>query len=375
MDGPRHHYAALDGVRGFAALSVMVYHLGHWLDVPGLAVNSGLAVDLFFCLSGYVLSLSYGGRMVGAGSLSMGQFFRRRLVRLMPVIVVATLIGAAYVISRGRLNGTDIPHAAIFMAVVLALLNLPYPWAPHALGGPQVFPLNGPQYSLFLELFINLYWWSLRRVDQRYLAIGMIASCVPLLYVTGLGGDVPATFWSGLPRVGASFFIGVALYRLAPSCPAFMVHSAVFVTCMGIMAILFLWPVEVPRGVEMIWITVFSPLLVLSGARVRLSPGLARLSLWGGEISYPLYALHYPVFCWVNGLFQAATHHRMPMVEMPLVGITVLGVSLAVLKGIDEPVRARLSRRRGGAEATAPRGRAAYPVAGAGVTAPARNER
>lgn len=375
MAGPRHHYAALDGVRGFAALSVMVYHLGHWLDVPGLAVNSGLAVDLFFCLSGYVLSLSYGGRMTGAGSLSMGQFFRRRLVRLMPVIIVATLLGGAYVISRGRMNGADISPMVILAAVALALLNLPYPWAPHAIGGPQVFPLNGPQYSLFLELFINLFWWFLRRVDQRYLAAAMIALCIPLLYFTGLGGDVPATFWSGLPRVGASFFLGVASYHLAPVLPAFLLRPSVFAACMCIMAVLFMWPVDVPRGVAMIWITVLSPLLVMSGARVRLSPVSARISLWGGEISYPLYALHYPVFCWVNGLFQAATHQRIPMVEMPLVGMVVPVVSLAVLKGIDEPVRARLSRRRGGGDATAPTGHASYPMAGATVAASARNER
>ncbi|AXY23699.1 O-acetyltransferase OatA [Komagataeibacter saccharivorans] len=373
MEGPRHHYAALDGVRGFAALSVMIYHLGHWLGVPGLAVNSGLAVDLFFCLSGYVLSLSYGQRMTGPKALSTGQFFYRRLVRLMPVIIVATAIGAIYVMARGYLNGALIPHGALFLAVILALTNLPYLDAPHAIGGPQVFPLNGPQYSLFLELFINLFWWLTRRMDQRYLAPVLIVLCIPALYMYGLGGDIPGTFWIGLPRVGASFFIGVALYRFAPVVPPFLTRPYMFVLCMGGMVFLFFWPAEIPRGMVMIWIVLFSPLLVISGARVRLSPGLARLSLWGGEISYPLYALHYPVFCWVNGLFQAMTHKRMPGVEMPLIGILAVLVSFAVLKGIDEPVRAFLSRRRGhdGKPMVGP----SYPVTGAAVSTPLRTER
>ena len=371
MDAPRHHYAALDGVRGFAALSVMIYHLGHWLDVPGLAVNSGLAVDLFFCLSGYVLSLSYGTRMTGARSLSMARFFYRRLVRLMPVVVVATVLGGGYVILRAHLNGGGVSYAALSVAVVLALLDLPYLFAPRDIGGPQVFPLNGPQYSLFLELFINLFWWMTRSLDQRLLASAVVGVCLPLVWMTGLGGDVPATFWSGFPRVGASFFIGVALYRFAPVIPAVISGVPMFITCLCLMLVLFFWPGVASRGVEMAWIAIFSPLLVISGARVRMPPPLARLSLWGGEISYPLYALHYPVFCWVNGLFQATAHARIAMVEIPLVFVMVIAVSVFVLRKVDEPIRRMLSHR----PPDAPRGRS-YPVVGeASVVMPAHNER
>ncbi|WP_075631873.1 acyltransferase family protein [Novacetimonas hansenii] len=372
MDAPRHHYAALDGVRGFAALSVMIYHLGHWLDVPQLAVNSGLAVDLFFCLSGYVLSLSYDTRMTGSRGLSMGQFFSRRLVRLMPVVVVATVLGGAYVILRAYLNGGDVPYAALCVALVLALLDLPYLFAPHEIGGPQVFPLNGPQYSLFLELFINLLWWMTRRLDQRLLAVAMVGVCLPLVWVTGLGGDVPATFWSGFPRVGASFFMGVALYRFAQVIPAAISGVSMFMTCFCLMLVLFFWPGVASRGVEMAWIAIFSPLLVISGARIRMPAALTRLSLLGGEVSYPLYALHYPVFCWVNGLFQAMVHARVAIVEIPLVFVMAIMVSVFVLKKVDEPVRRMLSHR---SPPNAPGGRS-YPVVGeASAVMPVHNER
>ncbi|PYD48456.1 acyltransferase family protein [Novacetimonas pomaceti] len=376
MGAPRHHYAALDGVRGFAALSVMIFHLGHWLDVPGLAVNSGLAVDLFFCLSGYVLSLSYGTRMMGQGSLSMGQFLFRRLVRLMPVIVVATVIGAAYVLSRGHLNGEVASYGVFLTAVLLSLLDIPYLSAPRVIGGPQVFPLNGPQYSLFLELFINLFWWATRRIDQRYLSLAIIVICLPLVGIYGLGGDVPATFLSGFPRVGASFFIGVALYRFAPSIPAVMTGRITFVASLSVMALLFFWPYAVSRGVELAWIAVFSPLLVISGARVRLSSGLSRISLLGGELSYPLYALHYPVFCWVNGLFQATMHARMAQIEAPLVLVMAIAISFGVLKGIDEPLRQVISSRYPGkiaaVRAPAP---VVYPVGETSIAISARQER
>jgi hypothetical protein len=61
-----HHdnrFAALDGMRGLAAIFVLLFHLGQWQYRPTLAANAGLAVDFFFTLSGYVLALAYAGRL------------------------------------------------------------------------------------------------------------------------------------------------------------------------------------------------------------------------------------------------------------------------------------------------------------------------
>jgi Acyltransferase family len=82
----REHYTALDGLRGFAAISVVLFHIGHWLDAPLLAANSGLAVDFFFCLSGFVLALAYDRRF--RAGLSNFQFIRIRLIRLMPLTIL-----------------------------------------------------------------------------------------------------------------------------------------------------------------------------------------------------------------------------------------------------------------------------------------------
>jgi peptidoglycan/LPS O-acetylase OafA/YrhL len=97
---------ALDGLRGFAAISVLIFHMGLWLNIPSLAPNSYLAVDLFFCLSGYVLPLAYQHRM---DSLPTLLFLRIRLVRLMPLIVLATAISASYMVFafRKRFAGED----------------------------------------------------------------------------------------------------------------------------------------------------------------------------------------------------------------------------------------------------------------------------
>ena len=94
----RNHYAALDGLRGVAAFSVLLYHLGHWLNKPFLASNAGLAVDFFFCLSGYVLSVAYRARL--DSGMPATTFMRIRLIRLMPMIVIGTLFSSGYLAVR-----------------------------------------------------------------------------------------------------------------------------------------------------------------------------------------------------------------------------------------------------------------------------------
>jgi peptidoglycan/LPS O-acetylase OafA/YrhL len=72
---------------------------------------------------------------------------------------------------------------------------------------------------------------------------------------------------------------------------------------------------------------------------------MKRLSLLGGELSYPIYALHYPIFCWVNGAYQSVVTCRELAVEGPLVfGCVVVG-SYVALRMYDEPVRRWLDRR------------------------------
>src|SRR5215471_3201251 len=113
----REHYATLDGLRGFAALSVVLFHFGHWMHKPALAANSHLAVDFFFCLSGFVLPLAYEERF--RTTLTPLQFLRIRLIRLMPLIMLATLVSALYVLFRSHVNGIFVSHGELLVGPLL----------------------------------------------------------------------------------------------------------------------------------------------------------------------------------------------------------------------------------------------------------------
>jgi peptidoglycan/LPS O-acetylase OafA/YrhL len=340
----KRHYASFDGLRGFAALSVFVYHLGHWLNAPFLGTNAGLAVDFFFCLSGYVLPAAYQRRSV---DVTVIDFMKIRLVRLMPLIVLGIVISVSYVLLRNQVAGPVAPLSSLGLATMLGLLNLPYFGAPHALGGPEIFPLNGPQYTLFLELVVNAVWWTLlrkMRADRLWLWVGLAMISFICLCFTGLGGDLPDTFWSGFPRVFASFFAGVALFHADHRLPAWQGFHAVFWVLIVAMIALFYFPAQASLPTQLVWVALGSPLLVLTGSRVRLPPKLGAVCLLGGALSYPIYCLHYPLFCWLNGLYRARFGAQNIAIEGP--AIVVIGVLAGYMLMVfyDEPLRDLLTK-------------------------------
>ena len=111
------------------------------------------------------------------------------------------------------------------------------------------------------------------------------------------------------------------------------------------MAALFFWPSPSTPAVTLAWIAIVSPLLVFTGAGAMIGGLPRRLCLWTGALSYPIYALHYPIFCWLNGTVQTATHKQVPALEVPLAFATIVAVSAVALVAYDEPLRAALSRR------------------------------
>ena len=88
-------YEILDGLRGVAALMVVLFHIFEtYSKGPAFQiVNHGyLAVDFFFVLSGFVVGYAYDDRW---DRMSTWGFFKRRLTRLHPMVIAGTLVGAA----------------------------------------------------------------------------------------------------------------------------------------------------------------------------------------------------------------------------------------------------------------------------------------
>jgi len=337
------HHPALDGIRGVAAVSVLLFHLERWLDVPGLAANGNLSVDMFFTLSGFVLALAYSQR---ADAMNLWAFLLMRAVRLMPLIVLATVIGFSYLLLKASWQASDIVYSTLLIALFTGALNIPFFWAPSNIGGPQLFPLNGPQFSLFLEVVANAVWWTVRFGPQISIAAATFIVSATCVFIFGIGGDTTDTFWLGLAHVGSSFSIGVLLFHLdrmvllrKPQ-----IFSVLFWCLTGLMVLLFYIPFEATFPLKLVWKFALAPALVWTGSGVKMSAVQASLTKYLGDLSYPIYALHYPIFCWVNGILQALTGTKNALVEVPLVVLTVIAGSHIALQFFDKPVRRSLSR-------------------------------
>ena len=337
---PRHsHFGALDAMRGLAAGIVVLYHLGHWLGIPWLAVNGRLAVDFFFCLSGFVISLAYGKSE--ARELTFAAFARIRMIRLVPMIWLGCLLSAAYLTSRVTLRGETNLYGSLNLAFVLNMLSLPFFGAPTEVGGPQVFPLNGPQYSLLLEILVNLIWFPFRERSSIVTATVTSMFCFSIIGMVGLGGDTTETFLSGLPRVAASFSAGVLIYHLRNRHPTLFVGQA-GLACFIVASLIFVGILFIPsvltRSGEIVTVMFIAPSIVFFGSGVAVPSSAAGSCFVLGEISYPVYALQYPLFCWINGAVKSAKLSGF-IVESAFFGFAVIFGSWAALYLIDRPIR------------------------------------
>ncbi|MEL7103662.1 MAG: acyltransferase, partial [Pseudomonadota bacterium] len=212
-------YASLDGLRGLAAFAVVFFHLANWTDTVNFVPRGDLAVDFFFCLSGFVMAHAYGDRI--GKDYGLRQFALTRLIRLYPMMALSVLVAAAYFLSKFLLSSDEVTLSDVLLASTLGLFVLPYLGESLALSGPlEVFPINGPLWSLFYELLINLAWAAAFAVLTLRRVIGFGVACAALLLVAGLAhgdlllGDRTVDFFWGIPRVGVSFAAGLIVYAM-----------------------------------------------------------------------------------------------------------------------------------------------------------------
>ena len=388
----KQHYLILDGLRGAAALMVVWYHVFEGFAFAGGTMienfNHGhLGVDFFFMLSGFVISYAYDDRWktqrhrgIEAQSLSICSFFKRRLIRLQPMVMMGALIGLiTYLIQGGvRWDGAHMPIHWTMIAFLLAMFLVPaYPGAPYDVrGNGEMYPLNGPSWSLFFEYIGNiLYALFIRKLSNKKLTvlvaatgllwIGFVVFDVSGYDMIGIGWTLDAVnFFGGLLRMMFPFTLGMLLSRnfndnsqqstVNSICPCFksFVEKNIFWISIVVMFVLFSMPyisrsgdISVNGIYELSCIIFVFPLIVWFGAAGNVTNKISmKICKFLGDISYPLYIVHYPVmylfYSWLikNELYTLGETWQV----VTLVIITNVALAYVCLKLYDEPIRKRL---------------------------------
>jgi peptidoglycan/LPS O-acetylase OafA/YrhL len=354
---PKPHFAILNGLRGVAAIAVICFHIleAHWGSPFNRVINHGyLAVDFFFILSGFVVGYTYDDRW---GVLNTIGFIKRRLIRLHPMLVMGTLLGAALFIARWQ-TGRATP-GAFLLAILLGLLMIPSTRGMDIRGWGEMYPLNGPSWSLFFEYIGNLrYAFVIRRLSTLPLAaLTFVVACYLAVFALQMGdlnyGWRPSDiqFAGGILRLVFAFSAGALLSRVFK--PSFNMKGAFWICGVVLVAL-----ISVPRigGREHMWMNGlyetlccvgFFPLLLYLGASEKTVGKLTtKICKFLGDISYPLYIVHYQFiylyFAW------ARNNKGLPLYQYLIAGAAVVAGSMVVawlcLKLYEMPVRNYLTK-------------------------------
>ena len=194
------HYDILDGLRGVAAITVVWFHLFEAYATSHLdqRINHGyLAVDFFFILSGFVIGYAYDDRW--KKKMSVADFLKRRLIRLHPMVVMGAVIGAVMFYFQGC-SVWDVSTVSVSMLLAATLLNallIPATPGSEIRGLGEMYPLNGPSWSLFFEYIGNiLYALFIHKLPTRALSVlVLLAGCgLAAFAVWGPLGDICVGF-------------------------------------------------------------------------------------------------------------------------------------------------------------------------------------
>lgn len=324
-------------------------------------VNHGyMAVDFFFLLSGFVIAYAYDDRW---GRLTQWEFYKRRLIRLQPMVILGNIIGAALFYFQKApifflVAGT--PVWKMLLVMLLGFTMIPLLPSMDIRGWDEMHPLDGPAWSLFFEYLANIgYALGIRKLANKALSVLVVLSGAFLVHLLVFGprGDVIGG-WAvnkeqlhiGFARLLYPFLAGMLLERLGK-----LIHvKHAFAICSLLLVVTF----SLPRfgGPAHLWVNglyeafciiVVFPLVVSMGAGDRLTSSRPiKLCKFLGELSYPLYITHYPLIyvytAWV-------TRDHVPVAQGVVWGVvlllTAVTIAYACLKLYDEPVRRWLTAR------------------------------
>ncbi len=344
----RKHLASLDALRGVAALAVCGKHFQNLSHINLHLQQASVAVDLFFALSGFVIAQAYEQRL--EGGLGWRDYMVARLIRLYPAIFGALVIAVVFRFIAG---------GEFFWELGFQFLILPVMFGPMIYGG-DCFPLDGPQWSLFWEIFANglhgavFRWLTPRRIAaiMTVAAVGLCAACWRWGWLDV--GWTRRTFWCGLPRVTYGFFAGVLIYRLdQKGWRVPKVHFGFVLAALAVCMVRWFPHMRLYWVRDLALVMVILPSIVAFAVNADASGKWMKPFVWLGAISYPLYTLHVPLlrgFRWLlMDLPRLDRGVEFGLWWVVLAG--VVGVAYLFETYYDVPARAWLTRRRAKAKA------------------------
>ncbi|QES90257.1 acyltransferase family protein [Rhizosphaericola mali] len=345
---PKQHYVLLDGLRGIAAISVVIFHFMEMMitDYEKIFIAHGfLAVDFFFCLSGFVVAYSYDDRIQ---SMGLKTFFRSRLIRLHPLVVIGTILGLiALIVDPFSNEFHTFNLGQIILLFIASILVIPLPIMKDR--AFNLFGLNAPEWSLFWEYIANiLYALILFKLSKKIIVVLMAIFAIALCHATARAGNIAGgwgkdTFWDGGIRLGFSFSMGMLIYRYKLS----IKNNFGFLIFAILLFLMMISPFSKMNYIlEPIIVILIFPIIIMMGIGSKYATKSSKFIKLLGNISYPLYMTHY-AFIWIFNHYYTKVKPENSTVAIVIITtiIVMLAIAYVTMQYVDGPIRKYLTTK------------------------------
>lgn len=362
----RKYRPELDGIRAVAVMAVVGFH-----SFVQLAQGGWLGVDIFFVLSGYLITQILLAEHQRSGMIRLSDFFVRRLLRLYPALLVTLVLGACFYRLLGDGNGTVSDSGEITISAQASFLDYLGTLVPIATYlenfflafGTDALHYLGHTWSLAVEMQFYLVWppllvWLLARRKNlvTWVVVGIALSY--LLMVVQSGPEhLALSDGYYLPWARAWELLAGALVAVLAARPGARPAGLIAKRWVG-------WSIVAGLGVVILVAATYSILLIdyvmLWEAPIAVAltalliahlnavgttgPGAVlawRPLVWIGKLSYGIYLIHYPLL-WILRDHGMPDEHAVPVFALVMAISTAVAAASFYL--VEQPVL-RLKKR------------------------------
>lgn len=344
----KKHYSVLDGLRGIAAIMIVFFHFMEIVITDfskNILAHGYLAVDFFFCLSGFVIAYAYDDRMQ---NMSIKTFFKQRLKRLHPLVVLGAFLGLiTFLVDPFSDASTKYSFIQIVLLFLTSAFLIPYPVMEDRYFNN--FGLNAPSWSLFWEYIANIFYaLVLVKLPKKFLPYLLIVAAILLCYIAKTSGSLVGgwngeTFWHGGARMLFSFLAGLCIFRFQ----WIIKNKLGFWGLSALLTLAFVTPYNVDYNwiVEPFLIIIYFPLLISLGAGSIISKSQEKICDFSGSMSYPLYITHYCIMFAFGSYYSQEKPSNETLIPI-IIGLIVIQLLVAYLamRFYDRPMKKFLSK-------------------------------
>lgn len=337
----KHKYLTLDAIRGVAAIFVMSIHIGAifgGIQFP----HAYLAVDLFFVMSGFVISTAYD-KNLESGTLTATNFLKIRAARLYPLYILALIISIFGQLHNFTNHTSTFDWLDFTVAAIFGIFLLPSPlpgW------GFVLFPLNSPSWSIFFEIIANAIYAKYRLyLTSSALKYVMLGSAVLLVIFVFVQHNMSFGFsWrngiGGFARVIYSFSAGLMIYKIRINLKFNRQFNNIFsMFAISMVFMLLGLPIEqYTEFYDLIVVLFVFPILVLCATFVEPSRNGSLEKTYGfmGLTSYAIYILQVPIISAFPTIYEIPGY----------IAVAILfALSYVIDLYYDQPVRRWITRK------------------------------